>query len=182
VTHGVSEFCRRRALELYPQLARAVPPKDIGRPRRQNPLRLGKFPHCVENCFWRWHQEEHVLREPNDVSALVGPVIARGYCLHPLRTDGSVMFFDPTLPAQHGDVVLFQLSEPGTAWGADRTDFQSKLLIEFADEYFLAFNEGMFPLGDIRILGVEVRNPHRANCAQGRTYDAAQPQRGHGSA
>jgi hypothetical protein len=181
VSHGVSEFCRRRALELYPQLRDAVPPKDIG-PRRENPLRVGEFPFAVQNAFWSWHQQDHALRVSHDNAAVIGPLKARGWCLHPLRTDGDLMWFDPTLQAQHGDIVLVQFEYPDTP-AAERNElgFMGKVLVEFADEYWLAFNTGMFPLGDIKILGAEVRNPHRASCAQGRTYDAAQPQRGHGT-
>ena len=159
MSQGISDFCRRRALELYPQLERAVPPKDIG-PRRGNPLRVGSFPFTVCNYFWNDHQRQHTVRKANDAAAVIGPVRLDGWCLHPLRTDGGEAFFDPTLPAQHGDIVLFQFDpDVSAASSANELRFMSKMLVEFAGEYWLAFREGMFPLGDIRILGVEVAKP-----------------------
>lgn len=155
----VPEFSRRRALEMYPQIARAVPPVPLGRVR-ESPLRLGQFPHAVANYFWQDHCFVSRRREVHDSTAVI-PVTARGTCLYPLRTDGDAMYFDPTIPAQHGDIVLFQFIDDDS----NRTDdinalhFMSKMLVEFADEYFLAFRDGMFPLGDIRILGVEVVPP-----------------------
>lgn len=155
----VSEFCRRRALELYPQLSRAVPPKPIGRVR-EKPLRVGEPPYAVQNAFWSYHMQEHALRKPNDPASLVGPLHAIGNCLWPLRSEGDVLYFDPTVPAQHGDIVLIQYQYPATpASQRNELAFMSKVLVEFADEYWLAFKDGMFPLGDIQVLGVEVRAP-----------------------
>lgn len=148
----VSEFCRRRALELYPQLARAVPPEDCGAPPAQ-PLRVGKPPHGVANYFWQDHMEAVARRQPNDPTALVGPLTAQGDCLLPLRREGDKMSFDPPLRARAGDIVLFQLASPNAV---DELELMAKVLVRFAGEYWLAYNSGMFPLADIRILGVEV--------------------------
>lgn len=159
----VSEFLRRRALQRYPQIADAVPPKHIG-PRRESPLRVGKAPYCVANYFWNDHQNACRRHEARDAKAVIGPFTGHGRCLEPLRSERSVFWFDASITAQHGDIVLIQFEYPEQS---ERFEFgfMAKMLVDFADEYFLAFNEGMFPLADIKILGVEVQDPNRSSRA-----------------
>ena len=148
----VSEFCRRRALEVYPQLSRAVPPKAYAL-KRDALLRVGEPPYAVANYFWRDHMQASLRRPPNDPSAVVGPIATYGSCLYPLRQGGGQMYFDPTLPAQHGDIVLFQSPSMESK---NELGFLAKVLVEFAGEYWLAYNDGMYPLAGFRVLGVEV--------------------------
>lgn len=144
-----SEFYRRRVLQLYPQLARAVAPVSLGVKKRHQ-FRTGVI---YANYFWADQREGFRLRDANDVSSLL-TVRALGYCLYPIRTNDDVMHFDPTVLAQAGDIVLFQHPD-----GAAPHLFMSKMLVEFGGEYWLAWKDGMFPLGDVRILGVEVALP-----------------------
>lgn len=155
----VSPFVVRRARELYPSLARAVPPVPLETNREEPPLRCGEYPHVVANYFWRDHVNEARLHVCATADAVIGPIRAVGSCLAPLHTPGDEMFFDPTLPARHGDVVLFQAPDDWFERDESPLGLTCKLVVEFADEYFLAFRDGMFPLGDIQILGVEVRRP-----------------------
>jgi hypothetical protein len=155
----VDEFARRRLLCVHPQLARAVPHIALSLVRERPPLRVGPFPHCVENGFWRYHMEAARRREANDASAVIGPVVGIGSCLEPLRCEGDIFYFDPTLSAEPGDVVLFQA--PASMRREEETtnpfNLLAKVLVVFADELFLAFRDGMYPLGDLQILGVEVK-------------------------
>jgi hypothetical protein len=157
----VADFMRRRALQLYPQLAQAVPPKPLGR-SRETPLRVGAPPYLVQNCFWDSHRADCARRQldARDPSGVIGPITARGNCLDPLYADGARLWFDPAIAAQHGDLVLIQFEFPDQSERFE-LGFMAKILVEFADEYWLAFNTGMFPLADIKILAVEVRDPRR---------------------
>ena len=140
-----------------------MPPKKIG-PPRESPLRVGEPPYGVANGFWSYHQAEYRYHEARDPRAVIGPLEGRGWRPYPLRSEGATFWFDPTIPAQHGDIVLIQFEYPNQS-PPNELSFMAKMLVEFADEYWLAFNTGMFPLGDTKILGVEVRNPHRPNRA-----------------
>ena len=167
---GVSEFCRRRALELYPRLALAVPPKPIGR-AREYPLRVGDPPYCVANYWWSAHMREHKVRRTGDAAHVVGPLVGMGSCLFPLVADGDRMYFDPSIPAQHGDLVLIQCRLGSPPVG--ELMFLCKMLVEFADEYWLAFNEGMFQLAETKILGVAVCDP-RLDAARRQVINSAE--------
>lgn len=151
---------------MYPQFARAALPSTLSAPS-DTPMRLGSFPYAFRNYFWSDHQQLLKRRQARDAQVVVGPIVAFGDCIYPLHGNGDLMWFDPTVPAEPGDIVIFQAPReilPDTDQQSyddrcSQLNLMSKMLIEFAGEYWLAAREYMFPLGDFQILGVEVIPP-----------------------
>jgi len=158
----VSAHRFKRALALYPAIAHAVQPKPLGA-IRENPVRVGAYPYCVENYFFQSQVQARTVRERRESSTIIGPLCGGGDCLEPLRYTGDAFWFDTSLEARVGDIVLFLApdsfadNEPINL--QNPLNFKAKLLVEFADELWLAHRSGMYPLDGIKILGVEVPAP-----------------------
>jgi hypothetical protein len=154
-----------RIAELFPTLRDAVPPVPI---ERQN----GKFRFAAREVFddfaARVERGEWTL-PPADPRTLVGPFRAVGACLAPVGCNGSLYWFDPTIPARDDDIVLVRW-DPRTlealirrcrhrpewvaTYGERPGPIATKLLKAFAGRYWLVTNESMMPLGRNQILGV----------------------------
>jgi hypothetical protein len=160
-----------RIAELFPTLRDAVPPVPI---ERQN----GKFRFAAREVFddfaARVERGEWTL-PPADPRTLVGPFRAVGACLAPVGCNGSLYWFDPTIPARDDDIVLVRW-DPRTlealirrcrhrpewvaTYGERPGPIATKLLKAFGGQYWLVTNESTLPLGRNRILGVLRRAEH----------------------
>lgn len=144
----------------FPSVARAASPVQLP-PAFRKPIRSERGFSYFENYFWGSTVRNYQMRRVGDTSAVFGPMQARGWCLNPLVVDGDLMWFDPTLPARAGDIVIFQTPRDESVAQLHR--FQSKLLVEFGEEYWMSCRDGMFPVADIKILGVMVRHSHSSD-------------------
>src|SRR5690348_6472148 len=148
------------ALRDFPSLAHAVPPAPLAPPVS------GAVAHMsAEEAFAAYVAAGAPKPADTDVRELAGPFVSYGNCLSPIFGPGELSWYDPRVPAKHGDFVLVAL-HPRVLEGIIRRNMHKpewlamygerpgpivgKILHEFAGEYWLLTNESMFPLGPNR--------------------------------
>jgi hypothetical protein len=157
-----AEFMRQ-IFERFPLLKNATSPRAL-------PRVDGSWVINARSAFAELAASGLKLRCPAESPAgLAGPFRGVGSCLEPLCGEGDLRWFDPSLPAQDGDMVLVEMT-PETLQGiVDRGASDSnwlamyghtpnplvvKILRAIGNEYHLLTNGSLLPLGDNRILGV----------------------------
>lgn len=90
----------QRIAAMHPQLLDAVPPEPIQ--RRSGTFRLSVAEFWPDFCAREWQPRT------GDDANLIGPFHMYGECLDPFIRSGELHWYDPTLPARDGDVVLVQ--------------------------------------------------------------------------
>jgi hypothetical protein len=162
------------ALERWPKLRDAVPPKPLER-------RNGTFRFNVADewsmVIAQLERGEYRLRAPAvSIRGLCGPFNGRGACLEPLKREGDLAWIDPMMPAEDGDFVIVQwhpdtlrgIIERGrrkpewlAMYGENPGDLATKWLRRNGNDFWLVCRESMIPLGaspfsggENKILGV----------------------------
>jgi len=95
IQHRYRDLCRR-----WPALQNPAPPAPV------EPVPDDRsFADEWDELVTRWQSGEYTLPHVDDLTGLVGPVVAHGYCLDPLIPDGARLYFDPTKPAERADIA-----------------------------------------------------------------------------
>jgi hypothetical protein len=150
----------QRIATMHPQLLDAVPPEPIERRNGTFSLNVAEF--WNEFCAREWQPR------PGRDENLIGPFHMYGECLDPYMRSGELHWYDPTIPARDGDIVLVQWAPEvledmyarnagDAAWMrqyGEPAPVATKIYKTVGRNQWLLTRKSMLPLGANRILGV----------------------------